>query len=76
MTTRRRNAAQTEIDMIIADAVSALPPPLPPPTHDGNGVGARDSNGVGARDSNGVGARDVGTGVTSQYALPPKEVRG
>ena len=68
MTTRRRNAAQTEIDMIIADAVSALPPPLPPPTHDGNGVGARDSNGVGAR--------DVGTGVTSQYALPPKEVRG
>ena len=68
MTTRRRNAAQTEIDMIIADAVSALPPPLPPPTHDGNGVGARDGNGVGAR--------DVGTGVTSQYALPPKEVRG
>ena len=68
MTTRRRNAAQTEIDMIIADAVSALPPPLPPPTDDGNSVGARDSNGVGAR--------DVGTGVTLQYALPPKEVRG
>ena len=70
MTTRRRNAAQTEIDMIIADAVSALPPPLPlpPPTHDGNGVGARDGNGVSAR--------EVGTGVTSQYVLPPKEVRG
>ena len=52
MTTRRRNAAQTEIDMIIADAVSALPPPLPPPTRDGNGVGeveppTRDGNGVG-----------------------------